>query len=95
MDERAERVSGFVEKQNRCEVILCSEIESISAVYCPFAKSMCKVLGLKLYGRARRARRARFRVCRQIVKYLDLPQALFSASCCLGCFFCPSLGNTP
>ena len=53
--ERAERALGFVERQNRCKAILCSELQSISAIL-----SFCKVnvsgFGFKLYGRARRAR---------------------------------------
>ena len=69
--ERAERVLGFIlaelaqrlfgvcGKANRCKAILCSELQSISAIL-----SFCKVnvsgFGFKLYGRARRAR---VRVC--------------------------------
>ena len=53
--EPAERVLGFVERQNRCKAILCSELQSISAIL-----SFCKVnvsgFGFKLYGPARRAR---------------------------------------
>ena len=43
--ERAERALGFVERQNRCKAILCSELQSISAIL-SFCRVMFQVLVL-------------------------------------------------
>ena len=56
--ERTERVLGFLEKQNRCKAILCSELQSISAIL-SFCRVMFQVLVLSCMDeRAERAERA-------------------------------------